>query len=147
MAPDCIGPLFNGSDIRQLRRAVRTRIAFVHETGGLYGGIIHGGVFGARAAARCGAHLAFVRRQLDRPDVWLATAGDVARWWEAREHLALRVVADRIVVANDGRRPVTGARVVVERDSCTPTVPVPRPDPRQRLTLRHLAPGLPEAEL
>jgi len=83
----------------------------------------------------------------DRPDVWLATAGDVARWWKAREHLALRVVAGRIVVANDGRRPVTGARVVVERDSCTATLPVPRLDPGQRLTLRELDRGLPEAEL
>src|SRR5262249_60691330 len=43
-APDCIRPLFHGNDIRQLRRAVRTKIAFVHETGGLYVGIIHGGV-------------------------------------------------------------------------------------------------------
>ena len=59
-APDCIQPLFQGDDIRQLRRAVRAKIAFVRETGGLYVGIVHGGVFGDRDGARRGAHLAFV---------------------------------------------------------------------------------------
>jgi len=140
-APDCIQPLFQGDDIRQLRRAVRSKIAFVHETGGLYVGIVHGGVFGARDTARRGAHLAFVRRQFDRPDLWLATAGDVARWWAAREHLAIRVVADRIVVTNEGRRPVAGARIVVERDAETRALPVPLLDPGQSITLGELEGG------
>ena len=48
----------------------------------------------------------------------------------------------------DAWRPVTGARVVVERDSCTATLPVPLLDPgQQRLTLRELNRGLPGAEL
>ncbi len=145
-APDCIQPLFQGDDIRQLRRAVRAKIAFVHEIGGLYVGIVHGGVFGARDAARRGAHLAFVRRQLDRPDVWLATAGDVARWWAAREHLAIRVVADRVVVTNEGRRPVAGARILVEREAGTATLPVPLLDPGQSVTLGELERALPAAE-
>lgn len=145
-APDCIQPLFQGDDIRQLRRAVRAKISFVHETGGLYVGIVHGGVFGARDAARRGAHLAFVRRQLDRPDVWLATPGDVARWWAAREQLAIRVVADRIVVTNEGRRRVAGGRVLVERDSGTATLHVPLLDPGQSITLGELERGLPGPE-
>ena len=145
-APDCIQPLFQGEDIRQLRRAVRAKISFVQQTGGLYVGIVHGGVFGARDAARRGAHLAFVRRQLDRPDVWLATPGDVARWWAAREHLAIRMVADRIVVTNEGRRPVAGGRVLVERDSGTATLHVPLLDPGQSITLAELERGLPGPE-
>ena len=46
----------------------------------------------------------------------------------------------------DAWRPVTGARVVVERDSGTATLPVPLLDPGQRLTLRELDRGLPGAE-
>jgi peptidoglycan/xylan/chitin deacetylase (PgdA/CDA1 family) len=146
-APDCIQPLFQGDDIRQLRRAVRAKIAFVQDTGGLYVGIVHGGVFGARDAARRGAHLGFVRRQLDRADVWLATAGDVARWWAARERLALQVVADRVVVTNEGRWPVGGARILVERESGgTATLPVPLLDPGQSITLGLLDRDLPGAK-
>src|SRR5262245_31466756 len=134
-APDCIQPLFQGLDIRQLRGAVRAKVAFVHDTRGLYVGIVHGGVFGARDAARHGAHLTFVSRQLERPDVWLATTGDVARWWAARERIALKAVADRIVVINQGRLPVGGARVLVERESGTESLPVPLLDPGQAVTL------------
>jgi peptidoglycan/xylan/chitin deacetylase (PgdA/CDA1 family) len=136
-APDCIQPLFQGDDIRQLRRAVRAKIAFIQETGGLYVGIVHGGVFGPRDAARRGAHLSFVRRQLERADVWLATPGDIARWWSAREQMAVRVVADRILVTNEGRRPVAGAAVVVERGSGTVTLRVPLLEAGQSMTLAH----------
>ena len=48
-------------------------------------------------------------------------------WWEAREHLA--------------------PRVVVERDSCAATLPVSLLDPGQRLTRRELDRGLAGAEL
>jgi hypothetical protein len=146
-APDCIQPLFQGDDIRQLRRAVRAKIAFVRDTEGLYVGIVHGGVFGARDTARRGAHLDFVRRQLERADVWLATAGDVARWWAAREHLAVRVMADHIVVTNHGRWPVGGARILVERESGTASLPVPLLDPGQSITLGHLDRDTPGTEL
>ena len=145
-APDCIQPLFQGDDIRQLRRAVRAKIAFVRDTGGLYVGIVHGGVFGARDSARRGAHLSFVARQLERPDVWIATAGDVARWWIAREQIAIKVVSDRIVVANEGRLPVAGARVLVERESGTVALPVPLLDPGESVTLACLEQGPPTAE-
>jgi hypothetical protein len=145
-APDCIQPLFQGYDIRQLRRAVRAKVAFVHDTGGLYVGIVHGGVFGARDAARRGAHLSFVSRQLERPDVWLATAGDVVRWWAARERLALKVVADRIVVRNQGLLPVGGARILVERESGTELLSVPLLDPGQTINLAHLEQGRPGTE-
>jgi hypothetical protein len=145
-APDCIQPLFQGDDIRQLRRAVRAKIAFVRETGGLYVGIVHGGVFGDRDGSRRGAHLSFVSRQLSRPDVWLATAGDVAQWWVAREHLAIRTVADRIVVTNEGRLPVAGARVLVDRDAGTTVLPVPLLEPGETVTLARLDEGLTAVE-
>jgi peptidoglycan/xylan/chitin deacetylase (PgdA/CDA1 family) len=146
-APDCIQPLFQGDDIRQLRRAVRAKIAFVRETGGLYVGIVHGGVFGDRDGSRRGAHLSFVSRQLASPDVWLATAGDVARWWTAREHLAVRTLTDGIVVTNEGRLPVSGARVVVERDAGTVVLPVPLLEPGETVTLARSQEGLPGVEL
>ena len=146
-APDCIQPLFQGDDIRQLRRAVRTKIAFVRDTGGLYVGIVHGGVFGERDSARRGSHLAFVRRQLDGPDVWLANAADVARWWTAREHVAVRVVAGRLVVTNQGRLPVAGARILIERDGETTALPVPLLEPGQSVALGQVERGIPGAEL
>jgi Polysaccharide deacetylase len=146
-APDCIQPLFQGDDIRQLRRAVRTKIAFVRGTGGLYVGIVHGGVFGERDSVRRGSHLAFVRRQLDGPDVWLANAADVARWWTAREHVAVRVVADRLVVTNQGRLPVAGARILIERDGETTALAVPLLEPGQSVALGHGERGIPGAEL
>src|SRR5262249_13803091 len=145
-APDCIQPLFQGNDIRQLRRAVRAKIAFICETGGLYVGIVHGGVFGERDAVRRGSHLTFVRRQLDRPDVWLANAADVARWWTAREQGSVRVVADRLVVANEGGLPVAGAGILVERDSGTVTLPVPLLEPGQSVALARVERGLPGTE-
>jgi hypothetical protein len=146
-APDCIQPLFQGDDIRQLRRAVRTKIAFVRDTSGLYVGIVHGGVFGERDSARRGSHLAFVRRQLDGPDVWLANAADVARWWTAREHVAVRVVAGRLVVTNQGRLPVAGARILIERDDETTALAVPLLDPGQSVALGQVERGIPGAEL
>jgi hypothetical protein len=145
-APDCIQPLFQGDDIRQLRRAVRAKVAFIRATGGLYVGIVHAGVFGPRDAARRGAHLSFVSRQLERPDVWLATAGDVARWWAARERLELRVVAGRIVVTNQGRLPVGGVRILVERESGTESLSLPPLEPAQTVTLADPEHGQPEIE-
>jgi hypothetical protein len=65
----------------------------------------------------------------------------------AREHLALQVVADRILVTNEGRWPIGGARIVVERESGTVTLPVPLLDPGQRITLNHLDRDLPAAGL
>jgi hypothetical protein len=128
-APDGIQPLFHGDDLRHLRRALRAKMAFTHDTKGLYVGTVHGGVLDARDAARRGAHLAFVSRQLARPDLWLATLGDVARWWAARERLHLQVDAERVIVTNAGRAPVAGARVLVERrgESITMLVPLLHP--------------------
>ena len=145
-APDCIQPLFQGDDIRQLRRAVRAKIAFVRGTGGLYVGIVHGGVFGERDSVRRGSHLSFVRQQLDAPDVWLANAADVARWWTAREHVAVRVVADRLVVTNDGRLPVAGARILVERAGETTALTVPLLEPGQSVALGQMERAIPGAE-
>ncbi len=113
-APDCIQPLFAGDDLRALRRAVREKLRFVRATGGLYVGIVHGGVFGRRDAARRGAHLAFVRRQLDGPEVWLASAGAVADWWCARERLTVSTRDGGIRVTNAGDRAVAGVRVITE---------------------------------
>jgi hypothetical protein len=117
---------------------VRAKIAFVRDTGGLYVGIVHGGVFGERDSVRRGSHLSFVRRQLDAPDVWLANAADIARWWTAREHVAVRVVADRLVVTNEGRLPIAGARILVERAGETTALTVPLLEPGQSVALGQL---------
>jgi peptidoglycan/xylan/chitin deacetylase (PgdA/CDA1 family) len=146
-APDCIQPLLHGDDMRQLRRAVRAKMAFVHETEGVYVGIVHGGVFGARDAARRGAHLSFVARQLARPDLWLASLGDIARWWAARERLHLRMDADRVVVSNQGRAPVAGARVLVERRAETITMLVPLLHPGETVSLSLPASTQPSREV
>jgi peptidoglycan/xylan/chitin deacetylase (PgdA/CDA1 family) len=135
-APDCAPPVFRDDDLRQLRRAVRTKIAFVRETEGLYVGILHGGVFGASNAASRGSHLAFMARQVARPDVWLASLGDVARWWAAREHVTLRVVADRVVVVNEGQAAVAGACIEVEGDAGVATVAVPVIEAGQCVTVQ-----------
>jgi hypothetical protein len=113
-APDCIQPLFEGDDVGALRRAVDEKIAFIRATGGLYVGIVHAGVFGARDAARRLRHLAFVRETLRQPDVWLATASEIVRWWCAREHLAVSVEEGRVCVRNDGDSTIEGVRVLVE---------------------------------
>ena len=113
-APDCIQPLFAGEDARALGRAVREKIDFVRATGGLYVGIVHGGVFGPRDAARRGAHLGFVRRCLRHPDLWFASLQEVADWWCAREQLELSGRDGRIEVRNGGERLVEGVHLVVE---------------------------------
>jgi hypothetical protein len=146
-APDCIQPVLHGDDMRQLRRAVRAKMAFVHETEGVYVGIVHGGVFGARDAARRGAHLSFVSRQLARPDLWLASLGDIARWWAARERLHLRMDADRVEVSNQGRAPVAGARVLVERRAETITMLVPLLNPGETVSLSLPASTQPSREV
>src|SRR5207245_1350443 len=109
-APDCIQPLFEGDDVGTLRRAVREKVAFVRATGGLYLGIVHAGVFGARDAARRTAHLAYVCEQLRHPEVWLATAGEIAEWWFARERLTVSVDDGQVLVANRGERLLDGVR-------------------------------------
>ena len=121
-APDCIQPLFEGDDVRTLRRAVREKVAFVHATGGLYVGIVHAGVFGARDSARRTAHLAFVRDQLRHRDIWLATASEIAEWWFARERLEIELDARGLTVANRGDRPAQGVRVVLEYEPQKETI-------------------------
>jgi peptidoglycan/xylan/chitin deacetylase (PgdA/CDA1 family) len=147
--PDCIQPLFQGDDFRQLRRVVRAKINMVHDTEGLYVGTVHGGVFGGRDAARRGAHLSFLARQLERPDVWLATLGDIARWWAARERLHLRVEADRILVSNRGQTAVAGVRVLMERrgDAITMLVPLLNPGDGVSLALPFRARAAPEVRV
>jgi hypothetical protein len=132
-APDCIQPLFAGDDVSALRAAVATKIAFVCATGGLYVGIVHAGVFGRADAGRRGDHLDFVARQLRRPEVWLAGAGDIARWWRAREGLRLRVFADRVEVTNLGELTVEGARLLLGDGG--QTIDVPALPPARRVSV------------
>jgi hypothetical protein len=75
-APDCIQPLFEGASHWALRRAVRQKLAFLRETGGLYVGIVHAGVFGPRDADRREAHLRFVARQAAVPASGSRASGD-----------------------------------------------------------------------
>lgn len=114
-APDCIQPLFGGDDPAGLQQAVQSKIAFVRATGGLYTGIVHGGVFGPADAARRGAHLAFVRGALDHPDLWLTSATAVAAWWRGREGVRVRVRDETLEVENCGPTTVAGLRVLLER--------------------------------
>src|SRR5262249_4070395 len=113
-APDCIQPLFQGYDLRSLRRAVREKIAFIQATGGVYVGIVHAGVFGAKDAARRADHLAYVHDEVRRPDVWLTTVSEIAEWWLARERIVVSFADDQLQVVNRGDHPLEGVRLVVE---------------------------------
>jgi peptidoglycan/xylan/chitin deacetylase (PgdA/CDA1 family) len=126
-APDCIQPLFAGDDVAGLRRAVQSKIDFVRASGGLYVGIVHGGVFGPADADRRGVHLDFVRRALDHPELWLTTASAVAAWWHARERVRVRVRGQSLEIENVGAAPVAGLRVL---------------DEQRRGTISHVVPPL-----
>jgi hypothetical protein len=91
-APDCIQPLFGGESVEDLRNAVKQKIDFILQTGGLYVGIVHAGVFNEADSTRRLDHLRFVAGQLDRPDMWIASMDEIASWWTRREcvHLVLR---------------------------------------------------------
>ena len=134
-APDCIQPLFEGASHWTLRAAVREKLAFVRETSGLYVGIVHAGVFGARDADRREAHLRFVARQARRPGVWLASLREIADWWRARECVATAMDGDRVLLRNDGARPASGLRVVLEQDGGTRVLPVPTLPPGATVVL------------
>jgi peptidoglycan/xylan/chitin deacetylase (PgdA/CDA1 family) len=124
-APDCIQPLFEGASPLALRRAVREKLAFLRETGGLYVGIIHAGVFGPEDADRRERHLRFVVRQLRRPGVWLASLREIADWWRAREQVAVAVQGDGVLLTNRGPRAVARLAVVLERDDGARVLPIP----------------------
>lgn len=134
-APDCIQPLFEGDDVSALRRAVGDKIAFIRATGGVYVGIVHAGVFGARDAARRLRHLAFVRETLRQPDVWLATASEIAQWWCARERLVVSVEHGRVRVRNEGEATIEGVRLVLEAGAEEVVHDVPHLDPGQDATI------------
>jgi hypothetical protein len=134
-APDCIQPLFEGDDVRTLRRAVREKVAFVRATGGLYMGIVHAGVFGARDAVRRGTHLAFVRDQLRQPDVWLASASEIAEWWCARERITISLGEGVARVVNRGSRPLERVRLLVEVGECERAYDLPALVPGDEVTV------------
>jgi peptidoglycan/xylan/chitin deacetylase (PgdA/CDA1 family) len=134
-APDCIQPLFEGASPWALRAAVRAKVAFLRETGGLYVGIVHAGVFGARDADRREAHLRFVARLVSRPGVWLASLREVAGWWRARERVTAAVDGERVLVTNGGAHPVTGLRVVLEQDDGSRVLSVPTVPPGATVVL------------
>jgi hypothetical protein len=124
-APDCIQPLFQGEGVQGLRHAVRAKIDFVAATGGLYVGIVHGGVFGRRDAARRGEHLRFVASQLERPGLWRTTPSAIAAWWEARESVALGIRGGRAVVTNHGERTLEGLSILIEHEDGERSVALP----------------------
>jgi hypothetical protein len=138
-APDCIQPLFEGDDVKSLRRAVRAKIAFVRATGGLYMGIVHAGVFDARDAARRGAHLAFVHGELVEPhpgaEFWRAAASDIAAWWCAREQVDLALGHGVVVATNRGDTPVENLRLILETTTDTHTYDLPTLAPGTSLTI------------
>jgi hypothetical protein len=124
-APDCIQPLLGGASIDELRTEVAAKAAYVRATGGLYVALVHGGVFGADDQARRTAHLEFVAGELRRPDVWFASAEDVADWWCRREALRLADDDQCVRVTNEGPHAITGARIVVGRNGAERTIDLP----------------------
>jgi peptidoglycan/xylan/chitin deacetylase (PgdA/CDA1 family) len=124
-APDCIQPLYAGDDEARLRATVAAKADFVHDTGGLYVALVHAGVFGPQDAARRETHLHFVAAQLRQHDVWLAALDEIAEWWRAREALRLSLQSGLVRVTNTGPTPITGVRVVIERDGAAHTLSVP----------------------
>lgn len=134
-APDCIQPLFEGGTLRELRRAVREKIAFIRATGGVYVGIVHAGVFGPRDAARRGAHLAFVHRLLSASDVWLTSLAEIAGWWRMREQVEMAPAPGHVRLTNLGERRVVGLRCLVETGTVVTELAVPALDPGASVTL------------
>ncbi len=134
-APDCIQPLFAGESPERLRQTVETKAAFLAATGGLYVALVHGGVFDEHDADLRTAHLEFVYRQLRRADVWLAGMEDIADWWCRREALKLSVKASAVHVTNTGSQPISGARIVIERDGTECVLNVPPLPPGAQIAL------------
>jgi hypothetical protein len=134
-APDCIQPLFAGDDVRALRDAVAAKIDYVCATGGLYVGIVHGGVFGPADAARRGEHLDFVAGRLRRPDVWLASAREIACWWRARATLRFRLLDDGVEVTNGGTETIGGVRLLAGADARSVELPPLAPGARAHVAL------------
>jgi peptidoglycan/xylan/chitin deacetylase (PgdA/CDA1 family) len=124
-SPDCIQPLFAGASVDALRATVEVKASFVRATGGLYVALVHGGVFGEQDEDVRTAHLQFVHRQLEGPDVWLASMEEIADWWTRREALRVSVKGSAVHVANAGRQMVVGARVILEHEAGTCVLPVP----------------------
>jgi peptidoglycan/xylan/chitin deacetylase (PgdA/CDA1 family) len=124
-APDCIQPLFAGESVEALRQTVATKAAFVRASGGLYVALVHGGVFGKDDAGVRATHLAFVARQLRHPEVWLASLEEIAAWWRGREALTLSLEGDGVRVANGGSHPISGVRVIIEREGAEHVLAVP----------------------
>jgi hypothetical protein len=114
---------------------VRQKLAFLRQTGGLYVGIVHAGVFGARDADRREAHLRFVADEVQRGNVWLTSLRGIADWWRARERVEIESHDERMVVSNHGERTVTGLRLVLESGTATRTIPVPTLAPGGAVTL------------
>jgi peptidoglycan/xylan/chitin deacetylase (PgdA/CDA1 family) len=124
-APDCIQPLFAGAAVETLHADVAAKAAFVRATGGLYVALVHGGVFDREDEERRTAHLEFVAGELRHPDVWLASAEQVADWWCRRESLRVTDDGTSVRVVNHGKQPIEGVRVVLERDGDERTIDVP----------------------
>lgn len=134
-APDCIQPLLGGASVAELRATVAAKAAYVRATGGLYVALVHGGVFGDDDRARRTAHLEYVAGELRRPDVWLASADDVATWWCRREALRIDAAAEGVRLTNGGDEAVSGVRVIVERGGVERAVDVPPLAPGATVTV------------
>ena len=58
-----------------------------------------------------------MRRLLDTPDVWLASLGEIARWWTAREQVTITTHDDGgLRLTNLGAEAVVGLQCIVERE-------------------------------
>ena len=136
-APDCIQPLLAGATVETLRADVASKAAFVRATGGLYVALVHGGVFDRDDEQRRTAHLEFVAGELRRPDMWLASADEIADWWCCREALHVTDDGKNVRLVNRGKRTIDAVRVVVDRDGVQRTLDVPTLAPGTTVTLAH----------
>jgi hypothetical protein len=113
-APDCIQPLFGGESVDDLRTAVRQKIDFIEQTGALYTGIVHAGVFD-QADSNCRLdHLRFVTSELDRPGFWVASMDEIASWWLRRESVHLVSNGSTWSACNGGDQSINGLCFVAE---------------------------------
>lgn len=131
-APDCIQPLFQGSDTVALRTAVEQKAAYVRATGGLHVALVHAGVFGRDDAAQREAHLDFVYGQLNRAGTWFTGIEHVVDWWRRREGIRIDTDGTNVTVTNHGPLPIEGAELVVERADAVQVVQLPWLDAGER---------------
>lgn len=116
-APDCIQPLFMGESADDLQTAVDRKLDYIGATGGVYTGIVHGGVFDRADGNRRMRHLRFVADRMEESNAWVTGIDDIARWWSLREQVFLTSTHGRRIARNESTRPIAGLCFVEEDEA------------------------------